>query len=159
MTVTDIFKIVVYFSAVAGLLLMTMSYVVIFGLNTIGPALANIPTYTPTSLITGGEAIALFLPTLGILMMVVLIVFCWLLSAFIKASPIGAVISVAFLIFYTIASIFVSHYLIQAMYAVPIFLSLGSAANIVFLWYANAPLILVFCSVVDIGIAFVSYNK
>lgn len=158
MTVVDIFKVVVFFSAIAGLLLMTVSYVAITGLTMVQNVTANIPTFTPASLINNSVAIAQFMPTLSIIMIIILILFSWILSAFIKASPLGAVISVAWLIFYTIASFFISHYLIQAA-RIPIFISLGASANFVFLFWANMPVILVFATIIDIAIAMLALSR
>jgi len=158
MTVVDIFKVVVFFAAIAGLFLLTASYAVVTSLHAIVNATTGIPTYTPSTLVSGGISAALFLPTAAIIMMIVLIIFSWMLSAFIKASPLGAVISVGWLIIYTIAAFFVSHYLILTA-RIPIYSSLGASGNFVFLWFANMPLILVFATAVDIGIAVLSWRN
>lgn len=158
MTVIDIFYAVIIVSSILGLIMLSISYVVVSGINLISSAVANIPTYTPTSLSSGLISTAEFLPTIAVILVIVLIVFSWMLSAFIKASPIGAVISIGWLILYTIIAFFMSHFLISAA-RISIFTSLGANANLLFLFWANMPVILVFATIVDIVIAMVSYKK
>ncbi|MGC9132354.1 MAG: hypothetical protein ACP5HJ_01755 [Candidatus Micrarchaeia archaeon] len=158
MTVYDIFYAVVVISAIVGFLSLTLSYIAIKGMTLLHQGIANIPTYTPSSLSSMLGGTASFLPTISMLLVIVLIIFSWMLSAFIKANPIGAIISVAWLFLYTIASFFVSNALIQAAQNIPIFTELGSTANFVFLFWANAPTILVFASIIDIVIAVLAYK-
>lgn len=159
MTVLDIFVAVIVVSSLLGLLLLSLSYVSITGITLIQNATANIPTYTPASLSTSLISIANFLPTLAVLFVIILIVFSWMLSAFIKTNPLAVVVSIVWLIFYTIISFFISHYLIQTVYAVTVFKTLGSGPNLLYLFWANIPIVLVVASCVDIAIAVLSYRQ
>jgi hypothetical protein len=157
MTVLDIFYAVIVVSSILGLLLLSVSYVAITGINLVTNATANIPTYTPQSFSTSLSSVVGMLPTFAVIFVLVLIVFSWMLSAFIKSNPIAVVISIVWLIFYTIAAFFVSHYLISAA-RISIFAKLGSSPNILYLFWANMPLILLISSVVDIAIAVLAYR-
>ncbi len=158
MTVIDIFYAVIIVSSLLGIMMLTLSYTVIQGITLVSSAINNIPTYTPKSFSSGLLNIAKFLPTIAVILVITLIIFSWMLSAFIKASPIGAVISIGWLIIYTGAAFLMSHYLISAA-RISIFTSLGANANLLFLFWANMPVILVFATVVDVVIAIVSYKK
>jgi hypothetical protein len=94
-----------------------------------------------------------FLISISVFFVVILILVSWLLSAFFKASPLGAVISIAWLFLYTAVAIFMSHYIIAAMKMLSIYNSLGSSANLLFLFWANMPTILVIASLIDLAIA------
>jgi len=94
-----------------------------------------------------------FLISISVFFVIILILVSWLLSAFFKASPLGAVISIVWLFMYTAVAIFMSHYLIAAVRTVSIYNSLGSSANFLFLFFANMPTILVIASLIDLGIA------
>ena len=157
MTVLDIFYAVIVVSSILGLLLLSVSYVAITGINLVTNATANLPTYTPQSFSTSLSSVVGMLPTFAVIFVLVLIVFSWMLSAFIKSNPIAVVISIVWLIFYTIAAFFVSHYLISAA-RISIFAKLGSSPNILYLFWANMPLILLISSVVDIAIAVLAYR-
>jgi len=154
MTTLDIFWAVVVVSSVAGLLMLTLSYVGITSMSYIANVTANIPSYynvrSATAMFSGTEE---FLITVSVLLVIILILVSWLLSAFYKASPLGAVVSVAWLFVYTLVTIFISHYLIVAVKAISIYNSLGSSANLLFLFWANMPVILVVASLIDLGIA------
>lgn len=159
MTAIDMFESIVVVSAVLSLLCMAVSYVAISGLTSLQTSIAGIPTYTPSSLINGGIAIAQWLPAASVIFVMVLIIFSWMLSAYIKASGLGAVISIAWLSIYTIISFFVSNALVDAVRSVPQFISLGASINFVLLFWANMPLILLFSTIIDIGIAFLALNQ
>jgi len=154
MTMLDIFWAVVVVSSAVGLLMLTLSYVGITGMTYIANATANIPSYynvqSATAMFSGTEG---FLINMSVFFVIILIVVSWMLGAFFKASPLSAVVSVAWLFIYTFVSIFVSHYLIAAVKMISIYNSLGSSANLMFLFWANMPVILVVASLIDLGIA------
>lgn len=158
MTVLDIFVAVIVVSSILGLMMLSLSYVAVNGITLVSNAVANIPTYTPASLASSLTATAKFLPTISVILVVVLIVFSWMLSAFIKSSPLAVVISIIWLIFYTIVSFFMAHYLITTAEGITIFNSLGSSGNLLYLFWANLPIILIVASIVDITIAVLSYR-
>jgi len=154
MTTLDIFWAVVVVSSVLGLLMLTLSYVGITGMTYVANATANIPSYynvtSATAMFSGTEKL---LVTMSVLFIVILIVVSWMLGAFFKASPLSAVVSVAWLFIYTVVAIFISHYLVATAKAIPIFNTLGSSGNLLFLFWANMPVILVIASIIDLGIA------
>jgi hypothetical protein len=158
MTVLDIFMAVIVVSSVLGLLLLAVSYISVNGMTLVQNATANIPTYTPASLTTSLQSTVSFLPTLSVIFVIVLIVFSWMLSAFIKSNPLAVVISIIWLIFYTIIAFFMSHYLINTVEGITIFQSLGSGPNLLYLFWANLPIILLVASLVDITIAVLAYR-
>jgi len=134
--------------------MLTLAYVGITSMSYVANVTANIPSYynvrSATTLFSGTEK---FLIDISVFFVVILIVVSWLLSAFFKASPLGAVISIAWLFVYTVVAIFMSHYLIAAVKTISIYNSLGSSANLLFLFWANMPTILVIASLIDLGIA------
>jgi len=154
MTTLDIFFAVVIVAPAVGLLMLTLAYVGITSMSYIANVTANIPSYYPvqsaTSMFSSTEK---FLISISVFFVIILILVSWLLSAFFKASPLGAVISIAWLFMYTAVAIFMSHYLIAAAKMVSIYNSLGSSANLLFLFFANMPTILVIASLIDLGIA------
>lgn len=154
----DIFVAVVVISGVLGITMLSTSYVAVQGITALVNATSNITSYTPQSFFTNSITIVEALPEFAVLFVAVMIVFSWMLSAFIKASPLGAVISIAWMIIYTIVAIFMSHYLISAA-RVSFFTSLGSGANLIFLFWANMPTILVFATIIDIGIAIIARRE
>ena len=158
MTVLDIFMAVIVVSSILGLLLLAVSYISVNGMTLVQNATANIPTYTPASLTTSLQSTVSFLPTLSVIFVIVLIVFSWMLSAFIKSNPLAVVISIIWLIFYTIIAFFMSHYLINTVEGITIFQSLGSGPNLLYLFWANLPIILLVASLVDITIAVLAYR-
>lgn len=158
MTATDIFIVVVFISAIAGLLTLSASYVAVTGISALVNATANIPSYTPSSLFSNSISTVEFLPTASVILVIVMILFAWMLSAFIKASPLGAVISIAWLVIYTIAATFMSHYLISAA-RISVFTSMGTNANFIFLFWANMPIILIFATIIDIAIAMLALTR
>jgi len=154
MTTLDIFFAVAIVAPAVGLLMLTLAYAGITGMSYIANATANIPSYYPVqSATTMFSTTENFLIDLSVFFVIILILVSWLLSAFFKASPLGAVISIAWLFMYTAVAIFMSHYLIAAMKMVSIYNSLGSSANLLFLFFANMPTILVIASLIDLGIA------
>jgi len=154
MTTLDIFFAVAIVAPTVGLLMLTLAYVGITSMSYIANVTANIPSYYPvqsaTSMFSSTEK---FLISISVFFVIILILVSWLLSAFFKASPLGAVISIAWLFMYTAVAIFMSHYLIAAVRTVSIYNSLGSSANFLFLFFANMPTILVIASLIDLGIA------
>ncbi len=158
MTVLDIFMAVIVISSILGLLLLAVSYISVNGMTLVQNATANIPTYTPASLTTSLQSTVSFLPTLSVIFVIVLIVFSWMLSAFIKSNPLAVVISIIWLIVYTIIAFFMSHYLINTVEGITIFQSLGSGPNLLYLFWANLPIILLVASLVDITIAVLAYR-
>ena len=153
MTTLDIFWAVVVVSSVVGLLMLTLSYVGITGMNYVANAIANIPSYYPqsaTSMFSGTEE---FLVNMSVFFVIILIVVSWMLGAFFKASPLSATVSVAWLFIYTFISIFISHYLISTVEQISIFNTLGGSGNLLFLFWANMPTILIVASLIDLGIA------
>jgi len=154
MTTLDIFWAVVVVSSILGILMLTLSYIGITGMSYVFNATANIPSFYPSS-----SAVAMFsgteklLVSMSVFFIIILIVVSWLLGAFFKASPLSAVVSVAWLFIYTLISIFISHYLIVATKFVTIFNTLGSSGNLLFLFWANMPTILVIASLIDLAIA------
>lgn len=159
MTVLDIFVAVIVVASVLGLIMLTLSYVAITGITFVSNATANLPTYTPTSLASSLQSTALFLPDIAVILIIVLIVFSWMLSAFIKSNPLAVVISISWLIFYTVVAFFMAHYMISTIDATSIFASLGSSPNILYLFWANMPIILLVSSIVDITIAVLAYRS
>jgi hypothetical protein len=101
---------------------------------------------------------ALLFPTLAVIMVIVLIIESWILSAFIKASPLSAVVALAFLVVYTIASFFIANTMVQVMDSVPMFHT-ATNANLLFLFFGNMSQILVFCTIIDISIAMLALNS
>jgi hypothetical protein len=158
MTMLDIFVAVIVVSSILGLITLSLSYVAITGITLIQNATANIPTYTPASLSNSLSSTAGMLPDLAVIFVIVLIVFSWMLSAFIKSSPIAVVISIVWLIFYTMVAFFMAHYLISTVDSITIFKSLGSGPNLLYLFWANLPIILLVSSLVDITIAVLAYR-
>lgn len=158
MTVLDIFVAVIVVSSILGLMLLSLSYVAITGITVLQNATANIPSFTPTSLSASLKTTASFLPTLAVIFVVVLIIFSWMLSAFIKSNPLAVVISIVWLIFYTIISFFMAHYLISTVDGIAVFKSLGASPNLLYLFWANIPIILLVASLVDIAIAVMAYR-
>jgi len=134
--------------------MLTLAYVGITSMSYIANATANIPSYynvqSATIMFSSTEK---FLIDVSVFFVVILILTSWLLSAFFKVSPLGAVISIAWLFVYTAVAIFMSHYIIAAMKMVSIYNSLGSSANLLFLFFANMPTILIIASLIDLGIA------
>ena len=158
MTTLDIFMAVIVISSMLGLLLLAVSYVALNSITVIQNATMNIPSYTPKSLSTSLKATIGILPDLAVIFVIVLIVFSWMLSAFIKTNPLAVVISIGWLIFYTIIAFFMAHYLVSTVDSISIFSSLGSGPNLLYLFWANMPLVLLFSSLIDIGIAVMSYR-
>ena len=154
MTTLDIFFAVAIVAPTVGLLMLTLAYVGITSMSYIANVTANIPSYYPvqsaTIMFSGTEK---FLISISVFFVIILILVSWLLSAFFKASPLGAVISIVWLFMYTAVAIFMSHYLIAAAKMVSIYNSLGSSANLLFLFFANMPTILVIASLIDLAIA------
>ena len=152
MTTLDIFWAVVVVSSALGLLMLTLSYVGITGMSYIANATANMPSYYTgaTVMFSGTES---FLVSLSVFFVIILIAVSWMLGAFFKASPLSAVVSVVWLFLYTAVAIFVSHYLVATVKMVTIYNTLGSSGNLLFLFWANMPTILVIASVIDLAIA------
>jgi len=154
MTTLDIFFAVVVVAPAVGLLMLTLAYAGITSMSYIANVTANMPSYYPvqsaTIMFSSTEK---FLISISVFFVIILILVSWLLSAFFKASPLAAVISIAWLFMYTAVAIFMSHYLIAAVKMVSIYNSLGSSANFLFLFFANMPTILVIASLIDLGIA------
>ena len=94
-----------------------------------------------------------FLVSLSVFFVIILIAVSWMLGAFFKASPLSAVVSVVWLFLYTAVAIFVSHYLVATAKMVTIYNTLGNSGNLLFLFWANMPTILVIASVIDLAIA------
>ena len=138
--------------------MLALSYIDVTGISAVSTATAGIPTYTPSSMSSSFTQTALLFPTLAVIMVVVLIIESWILSAFIKASPLSAVVAIAFLVVYTIASFFIANTMVQVMDSVPIFHT-ATNANLLFLFYANMSSILVFACIIDIGIAMLALNS
>ena len=138
--------------------MLSLSYVDVTGIAAVSNATAGIPTYTPSSMSSSFTQTALLFPTLAVIMVVVLIIESWILSAFIKASPLSAVVALAFLVVYTIASFFIANPMVQVMDSVPIFHT-ATNANLLMLFYANMSDILVFSAIIDIGIAMLALNS
>ena len=138
--------------------MLSLSYVDVTGIAAVSNATAGIPTYTPSSMSSSFTQTALLFPTLAVIMVVVLIIESWILSAFIKASPLSAVVALAFLVVYTIASFFIANTMVQVMDSVPIFHT-ATNANLLMLFYANLSYILVFSAIIDIGIAMLALNS
>ncbi len=157
MTSLDQFFAIVVVASVVGLLLLSLSYVDVSAITVIDNATANITTFTPASFAQANISTAKFFGTIAVILVIVLIIYSWMLSAFIKASPLSSVISIAYLIVYSIVAILMSHYMIDAAH-ISIFTSLGGSANLVFLFWANMPVILIFATVIDIGIAAISWR-
>ena len=154
MTTLDIFWAVVVVSSALGLLMLTLSYVGITGMSYIANVTANIPSYYnvtgATVMFSGTER---FLVSLSVFFVIILIAVSWMLGAFFKASPLSAVVSVVWLFLYTAVAIFVSHYLVATAKMVTIYNTLGNSGNLLFLFWANMPTILVIASVIDLAIA------
>ena len=138
--------------------MLSLSYIDVTGIAAVSNATAGIPTYTPSSMSSSFTQTALLFPTLAVIMVVVLIIESWILSAFIKASPLSAVVALAFLVVYTIASFFIANTMVQVMDSVPIFHT-ATNANLLMLFYANLSYILVFSAIIDIGIAMLALNS
>ena len=158
MTTLDVFFAVCVVSAVVGLLMLSLSYVDVTGIAAVSNATAGIPTYTPSSMSSSLTQTALLFPTIAVIMVVVLIIESWILSAFIKASPLSAVVAIAFLVVYTIASFFIANTMVQVMDSVPIFHT-ATNANLLMLFYANMPGILVWSAIIDCAIAMLALNS
>ena len=154
MTTLDIFWAVVVVSSALGLLMLTLSYVGITGMTYIANATASMPSYysvqSATSMFSGTEK---FLVGLSVFFVVILIAVSWMLGAFFKASPLSAVVSVVWLFIYTAIAVFVSHYLVATAKMITIYNTLGNSGNLLFLFWANMPTILVIASLVDLAIA------
>jgi len=154
MTTLDIFWAVVVVSSALGLLMFTLSYVGITGMSYIANATANMPSYYnvtgATVMFSGTER---FLVSLSVFFVIILIAVSWMLGAFFKASPLSAVVSVVWLFLYTAVAIFVSHYLVATAKMVTVYNTLGNSGNLLFLFWANMPTILVIASVIDLAIA------
>jgi len=154
MTTLDIFWAVAVVSSALGLLMLTLSYVGITGMTYIANATAGIPSYynvqSATSMFSGTEK---FLVGLSVFFVIILIVVSWMLGAFFKASPLSAVVSVVWLFIYTAVAIFISHYLVATAKMITIYNTLGNSGNLLFLFWANMPTILVIASLVDLAIA------
>jgi len=154
MTTLDIFWAVVVVSSALGLLMLTLSYVGITGMTYIANATANISSYynvqSATSMFSGTEK---FLVGLSVFFVIILIAVSWMLGAFFKASPLSAVVSVVWLFIYTAIAVFVSHYLVATAKMITIYNTLGNSGNLLFLFWANMPTILVIASLVDLAIA------
>ena len=88
-------------------------------------------------------------------MTLLLILETWMLSYFIRASPLAAIYSVAMLVAYTIVSFFVSNTAIVVA-RLPVFAAIAGSGNLLFLMYLNMPVILVFASLIDIIISFLA---
>ncbi|MFP3278430.1 MAG: hypothetical protein RXO43_02615 [Candidatus Micrarchaeota archaeon] len=154
MTTLDIFWAVVVVSSALGLLMFTLSCVGITGMTYIANATANIPSYYnvtgATAMFSGTEK---FLMSLSVFFVIILIAVSWMLGAFFKASPLSAVVSIVWLFMYTAVAIFVSHYLVATAKMITIYNTLGNSGNLLFLFWANMPTILVIASLVDLAIA------
>jgi len=154
MTTLDIFWAVAVVSSALGLLMLTLSYVGITGMTYIANATAGIPSYynvqSATIMFSGTEK---FLVGLSVFFVIILIVVSWMLGAFFKASPLSAVVSVVWLFIYTAVAIFISHYLVATAKMITIYNTLGNSGNLLFLFWANMPTILVIASLVDLAIA------
>ena len=72
MTVLDIFYAVIVVSSILGLLLLSVSYVAITGINLVTNATANLPTYTPQSFSTSLSSVVGMLPTFAVIFVLVL---------------------------------------------------------------------------------------
>jgi hypothetical protein len=154
MTTLDIFFAVVVVSSALGLLMLTLSYIGIAGMGYVANATASIPSfYNVTGATTMFSGTEKFFVSLSVFFVIILIAVSWMLSAFFKASPLSAVVSVVWLFIYTAISIFISHYLVSAAKIVTIFNTLGSSGNLMFLFWANMPTILIIASIIDLGIA------
>lgn len=152
MTTLDMFGVIVILTFTVGVFSMVLTYIVYSGLTYLQTATANIPVYPGFDIISHAKAFSLFIPTFAALMIVALIGQAFILSFFIKAHPLSAIIALLLLFGYTIISFYVSNTLIQIA-RLPLFSPFASSSNFLFFFFLNLPVILVVCSVVDIGIA------
>ncbi|MEM3470588.1 MAG: hypothetical protein QXZ36_07600 [Thermoproteota archaeon] len=164
MAAYDIFFAVVILSTILEIIFLPLTYVVYSSMSLVQNAIANIPTFAPVSSITTmSKSFILFIPTAAALMVYLLILESWILSFFIKGHPLGAVYAIVMLFVFTIASFFVANEVVVLTRAIqaasPTFATILSNSSFMLFTIINMPYILVFATVVDIGIAVVALRS
>jgi hypothetical protein len=152
------FFVIVIVSFVVGILLLTISY---FGLTTMS-ALAQINTVaanTPgigvvpggATMVSFGTRFFKFFPDITVIFVIIMIAESWMLSAFLKSHPLGAVVAIVFLVLYTIVSFYISNEAV-AILKTGVFNSVLPSNSLLALFYLNMPVILIFATIIDIAI-------
>lgn len=164
MTALDIFVGVICIGLfVSGIFTMSLGFAdwyvigVIQNFNAGLPASVN-PGSAVASLLSFSSTFSTFMPTLSVILMIVLIAETWMLSAFIKSHPLAAVVGIVSLIFYTIASFFISNIAIQVA-RLPIFANYVGYANPLLVAFIYAPYILVIATLIDLTIGIVAARQ
>lgn len=97
------------------------------------------------------QGFILFIPDLGALMIILMIIASWILSFQIKAHPLAAVGAIFLLVPFTIISYYISNTLIQ-IFSISMFSTIIGSAGLLLEFWINAPVILVICTIIDIAI-------
>lgn len=158
MTTLDIFYSVCIATFFIGILMLCMSYIVftsvgiIINLNTnmTAQGIQQLPAIN--TLLANSQQFSLFFPDLALFFVIVLIMETFVLSFFLRAHPLSAILGIFSLFAYTIISFFISNELVTIS-RLSIFSSIISGANPLLILFINLPVVLVVASIMDIAIA------
>lgn len=157
-TTEDIFFSLVIICFVIGILSMLFSWMDVTSLGYISNAInqTGLPQLPAVQTLSSNlTQFSYFFPDLAALMVVVLIVQSWILSFFIKAHPLSAIMGVFSLFGYAIASFFVSNAAVSIA-RLALFSPIIAFSNPLLFLFLNMPPILVICGIIDIAIALTS---
>lgn len=146
---------------IIGIPSMFFSYIDFTGIGYVSQAVnqTGIPLMPSINTLSSNlQQFSLFFPDLALLCIVILVADSWILSFYIKADLLGAVIAVFSLFAYTIASFFVSNAAVTVARN-PVFAPIIASANPLLFFYINLPVILIICCVIDIAIAVTSSQR
>lgn len=154
-TTEDIFFSIVVICFVVGIFSMALSYTDTTAISMLSSAL-NQSTLTQMAsvqtLASNLYQFSFFFPDLAALMVIVLIIQSFILSFFIKAHPLSAIMGVFSLFGYAIASFYVSNIAVTIV-RLPLFTTVIPFSNPLLFLFINMPPILVICGIVDIAVA------
>lgn len=158
MTSLDIFVVVVLVSLSVGVTMMVLSLATYTALTYICPVIGALPSWGGFNNCAFAESFELSLMTWAFIMVLILIAEAWLLSFYIEASPLAAVVGVFSLIIYVIVSFYVSNAAVM-LSRQAVFAPIVASSNLLFYIWINLPAVLIFATLIDIGIALTASRR
>lgn len=146
------FVVIVIVSLCVGIIMMSLSLATYTALTYICPVIGALPSYGGFNNCSFAESFELSLMTWAFIMVMILIAEAWLLSFYIEAHPLAAVVGVFSLIIYVIVSFYVSNAAV-GLARLAVFSPIIANANLLLYLYINLSPILIFATLIDIGIA------
>ena len=142
-----------------GLFALSFSYLDVIGLTYISNAFNQtyaqsgiVPVVNVQSLSNSLYQFSFFWPDLAAICSLILIVESWMLSFFLRATPLAAVPSIFLLVVYTVASMEVSNAAVNIA-RLPVWQPIIAQGGLLLILWVNMPVILIIASIIDIAIA------